>query len=398
MSFRLPEFSELNNTQRLIINLLPKSDKLAVIGGPGTGKTIIAIQAAAMMARSKKKCLILSYSTSLRDQICCIAKTFKLNIENIEINSYHSWFWNKLKKIGISDPRALQNEDYVYDINKVENVLNQKRKEEKLEYDYIFIDEAQDVQDGLIKCFSQFCNKILVTFDDCQKIGNENGNDSALSYDHSNILLDLKIGDKYFDLIDNYRNTTQVEMVARLLFSSYDMNDVTLKKSTSTKHGNKPVLIRNNGKLDYPKIAKYIVDHYDMSKSVAILFDSASAEKNVIYNNLKDAINNEIKTRRANIKFLYKWGKGSTINSNNALDNAIFLLSFRTSKGLEFDEVYVLTTDVEIDNFQKRNAFYVAFTRSKSMTYVIMDTSSQKNKEINELLLANSYLFDIENV
>lgn len=397
MPFKLPSFSELNNTQKLIINLLPKSDKLAIIGGPGTGKTIIAIEAAAMMANSKKKCLILSYSTSLRDQIKCIAKTFNLNIENIEINSYLRWFWRELERLGY-DPETLQENEFVYDLSKIENALAIKSIEEKLMYDYIFIDEAQDVQEGLIKFFSQFCNKILVTFDDCQKIGNENGNDSILSYDHSNILIDLKIGDKFFDLIDNYRNTTQIETVARLLFSSYDLNDVTLKKVTSKKHGNKPKLIYSNEKLSYEKIAKYIVDHYDKSKSVAILFDSTSPNNTALFNDLKEAINNEIKRQNQDIKFLYKYGKNSTINSNNSLDNAIFLMSFRTSKGLEFDEVFVLTTDVKIDNYQKRNAFYVAFTRAKSMTYVVVDNASEYNGEINNLILDNAYLFDVDNI
>lgn len=397
MPFKLPSFSELNNTQKVIINMLPKSDKLAIIGGPGTGKTIIAIEAAAMMANSKKKCLILSYSTSLRDQIKCIAKTFKLNIENIEINSYLRWFWRELERLGY-DPKTLQENEFVYDLSKIENALAIKSTEEKLLYDYIFIDEAQDVQDGLIKFFSQFCKKILVTFDDCQKIGNENGNDSILSYDHSNILIDLKIGDKFFDLIDNYRNTTQIETVARLLFSSYDLNDVTLKKVTSMKHGNKPKLIYSNEKLSYVKIAKYIVDHYDKSKSVAILFDSTSPNNTALFNNLKEAVNNEIKRQNQDIKFLYKYGKNSTINSNNSLDNAIFLMSFRTSKGLEFDEVFVLTTDVKIDNYQKRNAFYVAFTRAKSMTYVVVDNASEYNGEINKLVLDNAYLFDVDNI
>lgn len=397
MPFKLPSKDELNNTQNLIINLLPKSDKLAIIGGPGTGKTIIAIEAAAMMAASNKKCLILSYSTTLRDQIKCIAKTFKLNNENIEVNSYLSWFWKQLKRLGY-DPETLQEKEFVYDLNKVENALAIKPNEEKLMYDYMFIDEAQDVQDGLIKFFSQFCNKIIVTFDDCQKIGNENGNDSILSYDHSNILVDLNIGDKFFDLIDNYRNTTQIEAVARLLFSPYDLNETTLKKITSKKHGNKPKLICSNDEMSYDKIAKYIVDHYDKSRSVAVLFDSTSPNKNSLFNSLKEAIENEIAQRDQDIKLLFKYGKKSNINSKNSLDNGIFIMSFRTSKGLEFDEVFVLTTDVKIDNYQKRNAFYVAFTRAKSMTYVALDNASTYNAEINKLLLDNNYLFDVDNI
>ena len=399
MPFKLPSFSELNNTQKLAINLLPKSDKLAVIGGPGTGKTIIAIEAAAMLSRSKKKCLILSYSTSLRDQISCIAKTFKLSIDNIEVNSYHTWFWHKLISLGCNNPKELQIEDYVYDLNKVGNFLSIQKRENILTYDYIFIDEAQDVQDGLIKYFSMFCNKILVTFDDCQKIGNENGNDSFLTYDHSNILTDLKIGDKFFDLIENYRNTTQIETVARLLFSSYDLNDVTLTKVTSQKFGDKPKLVIGKKETTYADVASYIVDHYDKSKSVAVLFDTSSPNKEKIFNGLKDAISAEIKEKDNSINFYYKYGRKNTIKETNALNNGIFLLSFRTSKGLEYDDVYILSEDVQIDNYKKRNAFYVAFTRAKTMSYVILDNNSTlDNSELNNLLLDNSYLFDIDEI
>ncbi len=400
MAFKLPSFEELNNTQKLIIKLLPNAKKLAVIGGPGTGKTIIAIQAADVMSQSNSKCLILSYSKSLRDQIKCIADTFNLNIDNIEIDSMHAWLWRKLKNLKVADPKILQSHEFTYDICKLKSFLDSIPKSRKLEYDYIFIDEAQDVQDGLIKLLCQFCNHIIVTFDDSQRIGNSEisfySNDT---YNHSNILSDLQIGDKYFDLIDNYRNTIQVESVAKTLFSSYDTNDITLNKITSKKVGKRPKLITSKEYMSYSEIAKYIVNHYDLSKSVAVLFNTNGQKGAMgLFNGLKENIENEIKASGRQINFLFKFGNKTNIDSSNSLDNGIFLMSFKTSKGLEFDEVYVLTTDVEINNYQKRNAFYVAFTRSKTMTYAIIDNLNEVNAEINNLLLSNSFLFDKEEI
>lgn len=117
-----------------------------------------------------------------------------------------------------------------------------------------------------------------------------------------------------------------------------------------------------------------------------------------LFNGLKENIENEIKASGRQINFLFKFGNKTNIDSSNSLDNGIFLMSFKTSKGLEFDEVYVLTTDVEINNYQKRNAFYVAFTRSKTMTYAIIDNLNEVNAEINNLLLSNSFLFDKEEI
>jgi len=406
MPFKLPSFTDLNKTQKLIINLLPKSDKLAVIGGPGTGKTILALEAAAQSSKENKKCLILSYSVLLKCQISCIAKTYNLSDENIEVNSYLSWFWNELKELGCTnpDPSVLQpnGQKFVYDLEKVDNFLSSKDKSKLKKYDYIFIDEAQDVQDGLIKYFAYFCDKIFVTFDDCQKVGNERGNDSFLTYDHSNILTDLKIGDKFFDLIDNYRNTTQIETAAKLLFTSYDLNDVTLTKVTSKTHGAKPRIVECHEHVTYSDVASYVIDHYDKSKSAAVLFDASREDRDSIFNNLKSAIEGEIADRKEKINFFYKYGdkdKICNINDTNALSEGIFLLSFTSSKGLEFDDVFILSLNTSIDDFKKRNAFYVAFTRAKSMSYVIFDNNSITNKnELYNLMSNNRYLFDVDEI
>ncbi len=397
MSFKLPAFSELNNTQKTIIQLLPISDKMAVIGGPGTGKTIVALEAAAMMSDTNKKCLILSYSTMLRDYIINIANDYALNMNNIEVNSYHSWFWNELKKFGLN-PEDYQKKEYVYDIKKLEEGLNQIDFSKYEKYDYIFIDEAQDVQDGLIKCFYNFCNKILVTFDDSQKIGNEKSS-AILDYDHSNILLDLKIGDKFFDLIDNYRNTSQTETAARVIFNSYDTNDITLKKVTARKKGVKPKLLIDESK-NYDAIAKYILEHYDSSKSVGIFYSQEQEDHGqFLFELMKNTLVKYMKEYNIDSsKLLYKFGKkkNNNVNSKNALSNSIFLVSLKTSKGLEFDDVYILTDYLTIDNYQKKNLLYVAFTRSKDITNVVI-TPSEKG-DVVALFEENKHLFDCETI
>lgn len=393
MAFKLPSYSELNNTQKTVINLLGRMEKIAVIGGPGTGKTIIGLQAAALMSKSKGKCLFLSYSVSLCHYITNAANLFNLNIENIEINSYHKWFWHKLIALGYN-PKDLQDKDYLYNLDKLETALNMKSEELKTQYDYIFIDEAQDVQEGLIKFFLQFGKKILVTFDDSQKIGNENS-DALLSYDHSNILNDLKIGDNFFDLIDNYRNTVQIETIAKILFTSYDLNDISLKRVTSKRHGQVPKLIRFKEGNSFDDIAEYIVDNYDKSKSVGVLFSvSDQSHGKDLYDKLKVSLRKY--TKLENINLLYKYGKSLNINSKNALSNGIYLMSLKTSKGLEFDEVYIIGENLSLENYQTKNSLYVAFTRAKNLTNIVLMEHDEKvrNQEFNKLIDSYNFLFD----
>ncbi len=381
MAFKLPTFNDLNNTQKSIIQMLPRTDKIAVIGGPGTGKTIIGIQAAAIMADSGKKCLFLSYSTSLRDFIKNVASTFKLNMNNIEVNSYHSWFWHQIIELGYDNPKEFQDVEYHYDLNKLEKALNMIPKIKKLKYDYIFIDEAQDVQDGLIKFFVQFTNNILVTYDDSQKIGFDEIDDNMPSYDHSNILIDLGIGDKFYDLIENYRNTTQIETVAKSLLSSYDLNDYSLPKVTSSREGPKPRLI-NCGLNNIKKLCEYIIKKYDKSKSVGVFIGN---ENHDVGRRIFDEIKSELTTQAkgTGINVLYKYGnKNTNINSVNALSNGIFLMTIKNSKGLEFDETYILSSNMAIKNYQGKNAFYVAFTRAKTLTNIVIDKAASEKNEI----------------
>ena len=406
MSFELPSFEKLNITQKTIINMLPNSEKLAVIGGPGTGKTIIGIEAASLMAGRKNQCLFLTYSRVLLDFIKSIGKKYNLNMDNIKFSTMHSWLYKRLddllKEIQSDEeasPKDFQKKDYVYDIEKLSSFLASIEKSHRIQkYDYIFIDEAQDIQDGLIKVLFHFGKKILVTFDDCQKIGNEN-NDAVYSYDHSSILMDLGIGDQFFDLIENYRNTTQIESIAKRLLLNYDTNEVSLNKVTAAKEGLKPKLIclrQEDMSQKCDSLAKYICQHYDASKSVGVLFGYELGGEQIleVLNCLRDSIKKYIEKYKINAKVFYKWNKSGNITVSNVLENGIFLMSFKSCKGLEFDEVYIVLNDASIVDYKKKNALYVAFTRAKEMVYLVLDDKGEYSTDLTKLMLDNKDLFD----
>ena len=394
MSFKLPKFTELNSTQKTIINLLPKSNKLAVIGGPGTGKTIIGLQAAALMAESGKKCLFLSYSKTLKYHLSCVARKFNLNMSNITINSYHSWMWNFLtKKCELTEEKIkkdLQIKPYNYDLKKLETLILSLSNNVRVHYDYIFIDEAQDVQDGLIKILKLFSKNIIITYDDSQKVGFDEGN--VDNYDHSNLLIDLGIGDSFYDLIDNYRNTRQTELVAKTLFLPYDVNGVSLLHVTSKNEGEKPkILHANDNQIE--KIVNYIVDRFDFTKSVGVFFDIVNLEESkTFFDSLCVLFKKKCKER--NIKFRYKYGRTTNITDENSLDNAIFLMTIRCSKGLEYDDVYIFTHNTDISDYKGKNALFVAFTRAKHNTIaIVFENGKHSNNPVYNLIKENGFLF-----
>ena len=401
MPFKLPSYNDLNNTQKTIINQLnsEKFDKLAVIGGPGTGKTIIALQAVAMLAQTGKKCAFLMYNKHLKKFVKDAAKVAEIDVKNIEIETYLSWFWNKIKTMGISDPKLLQSQNFVYNIEELERQfqLFDPNKIEEETYDYIFVDEAQDVQDGLIKYFAKFARKILVTFDDLQKIGNEySENDTDEKYEHSNILVDLEMGDRFFDLIENYRNSVQNEMVAKLFQTSYETNDMTLKKVTSNRHSQKARIVHTEktGRDAVQLFADFVLERYDKSRSVGVFINTFDDNCKEYY----DVFDGKFKEfcQQKNCNYIYKKnGKVENVTSTktNMVGNALFLLSSKSCKGLEFDDVYILTSGCTLKNFEDRNLMYVNCTRAKDRINFLVINAEDTN-EINILLEKNQLIFE----
>ncbi len=391
MPFKLPSYSDLNETQKMLIQLLPKTERLAVVGGPGTGKTIIGVQGAIAMMNERKKVLFLSYSRTLKFFLQNIADDNDLDISEITIETFHRWFYYYLQKkfdVSEEDIRGVyEKERFVYNVERLEGLLDTcgLTDEELIDYDCIIIDEAQDIQDGMMKILKRLTRQIFVTFDDSQKVGNEEKNIDALEYDHSNILNDLGIGDRFFDLIDNYRNSRAVESLAKQFLSSYDENEVSLLKSTAKRVGDRPkLLISEDG--DLSRIAKYIVDHHDASKSVGVLFGSDHTGRGErswqIFDELRDAFR---KTMNDGVNFFYKFGQ-TNINARNALSNGIFLMTMKSSKGLEFDEIYVIADDFGIEKMVARNALYVAITRARDKVTIVNLPLSETNKGIHEKL------------
>ncbi len=401
MAFKLPSFKDLNQTQKTLIQLLPKSDKLAVIGGPGTGKTIVGVQGVVQMLGKGKKCLFLSYSRTFKYFLENIIETESILAkykDEVIIQTFHKWFWNFMKtKFDLTNEqlKMYQDQEYVWNIKKLENFFDScgLTENELFEYDYLFIDEAQDIQDGMMKILKRIAKNIFVTYDDSQKVGFEDKDIDALEFDHSNILNDLGIGDRFYDLIDNYRNTKEIESVAKDFLSTYDENEMSLIKTTAKRTGSRPKLIKSS--TDLSEIAKYIVEHYDHSKSLAILFGNDNRDRGrEIFDELFEYLQPALKE-----KLLYKYGwKHSNINSKNALSNSVFLMTMKTSKGLEFDDVYIIADNFDIEKIVGRNSLYVSLTRAKEMASIFMLPPIKTNSKINPILSSKLYMFKEENI
>lgn len=397
MPFKRPKFSELTSTQKNIISCISIGDnsKYAVIGGPGTGKTILALQIILDAIKSTNdNVLFIVYNRPLAKFIASEAK--KSN-NNSTISTFHSWIYNFIRYQLKVDPTYYQTKMFVYDWDKLyTDLINNKNL--KGYYDYIFVDEAQDLHMGAWKIIKYLSKNINVFYDDNQRIGNDDSND----YDYSKVDVKSEIGceENFFDLIDNFRNTKQIECVAKLFGDNYDDNNVTLKKTTAIREGQKPVILHSNSIDD---TVKYILKHFNPGYSYGVLVPqfSISGEFDNQINAYAESFNKQMTQSQKQVFQCYKSSKSIQGNNNyEILDTGISLMSIKASKGLEFDVVYIVETNnpnLNIKTEINRHRLYVAITRARNNLFFVLNEGLPAN-DVEKLLESHKDCFEEQKV
>lgn len=325
--------------QEDIINY-PLDQNLLVLSLPGGGKTTTLINRVNFLIKQKfiqqKKILIITFTNSAVDDI-----KSKIDIENIfTIDSLCSQLcqkYNILDKnlLSINEPN-----DYKYELLK--NIFLIKK-----EWDYIFVDEVQDidhVQYLILKYFTDLSINLYLTGDVNQNIYNFRGtsNKYILEYNKyfpqmNKIILDI-----------NYRSTKHI---------IYLLNEVEEKMNTN----------------------KSIYSSFFNDKKKMIEF------KNVT--NYSQEIIHQINKNKWDIK------KCCIISKNNEMINVIYnelfsLKKFRninyitihSSKGLQYDHLFFVDVNDGVIPFYKSNniqederLYYVALSRSALSINIMYD-------------------------
>ena len=239
-----------------------------------------------------------------------------------------------------------------------------------LPYKYIIIDEFQDTsyqRYNLIKTIIDNNHaKLIVVGDDWQSI-----------YGFTGCNLDIFINfEKYFGytkkiyLNNTYRNSQElIDTASKFILK----NKKQLKKKLiSNKHINKPI------KIIYEKenILEYLIEYIIKQgiKNILILGRNNNDIYKYLNNNL--SINNEIITYKHNKNILIKY---LTVHKSKGLEEETVILINLVDNILGFpnqiknNNIIELLNDYKIDNQEEeRRLFYVALTRTKGNTYLII--------------------------
>ncbi len=339
MPLIIPNYSELTDSQRTILNL-PVDRNHVITGAPGTGKSVLAVYRASDMCKEHMNVLLLVYNKPLMLYISSAVDRLGLKAK---VKTWHSWIYAFYDEHFGHHPPAIPGDGFTF----VWPKIMQDFQTVEAHYDHIIIDEAQDVPIELIEALSIISSGISCFMDENQTIA-----DTHTTYQE--VASALNVFTRY-TLHENFRNPKEIFDFAKLYSNGRDL----ATPIHSINH--KPEMVKCES-FDTDELISNMVSyirnqmHGCRSIGVFVKFNKV----NSTYENLRWHLN------MPGDPDVFKFH--THIHADIDFDqDGVFVLSFGTMKGLEFDGVLIPKFErinsrgnEELD----RNIIYVATTRA----------------------------------
>ncbi len=342
----------------------------------GSGKTTTALHIAKKY--EKLKILLLTYNARLKEETR--EKVNNLNLNNLEVHSYHSFCVKYYNHKSFTDKQIIN------------IILKNSNPLQLFQYDLIILDEVQDMTDIYYKLVNKIIidNKIkpkLCLFGDPKQcIFQFNGaDDRFLKY--ADELFNINIFEwKRLHLKTSFRITKQIANC---------LNNVCFQenKITSTKEGTLPeYYILNTFSFDIIKIVQNFLKDYRLDQ-IFILAPSVKKGKGPIPT-LSNRLNKKgIRT--------YVSDNPNEIKDKDLIKNKLVITTFHQVKGLEREVVIIYNFDSSYYNYYSGNefnpeiipnVFYVAMTRAKEKLVVFNDFHWNSMPFLNKSKLSTFFI------
>jgi len=364
--FKLPNYEQLSKDQDKFGRWDGRGTKL-VIGGPGTGKTTVALLLAKKMSNIHRKCLCLMFNNTLKHM------SSQLTQRNTTVNTWHRWFCNFYQKQYKKYPPELNR--WKYDWDEIEkkyldnnNIISKDNKT------LLIIDEGQDFPIQFYTFIKYHFSNILITADENQVITDNHSRVEEIAK-----CLEVS-DDSIIDLTHNFRNTLQIACLGHHFYSQ-NVSKPTFADEVE-REGEVPQLVKYN---EFDKVIQFIVKRF---------LDYPNRLIGVIVNGHKDreryyhAIQEFVSQYKENTRKIYTFASGKSNNEINYSDGGIAVFCAQSCKGLEFDDVFIGDLNTYFFHLEKRKEFrskmYVLITRAIEMLFILYNTNNPNSNILNE--------------
>lgn len=340
---RLPTYEEFARVEEQLDVLEHPFDQcLFVVGPPGSGKTVLAIQRAQMVKEAMGSVAVVTYNRMLR-------RLLKLMGKGIASSTYHSFVFKEYKRRIRSNPPHERGDPYKYiwtdmfkALDKTGGAPNRK---------HLVVDEGQDLPAEFYRYISQYIAETMTVFAD---------EDQALSGKRTPLEQIKKIAglDDPIILKKNHRNSPEVARLAEHFHSGR----LPAAKCERTPTGDLPRLIQSpNMKITAERVRNV---YWNMSKSIGII-----VHKNTTGRNISEQLRKLLPGKRIDI---YE-NKEKNEDKINVLKDGVTILNKESVKGQEFDAVFILELEhfIPCETDVKRRVMYMMCTRARDTLYLV---------------------------
>ena len=358
--FELPRIQDLSKEQERV-RALPSAGQHLVIGGPGTGKTVLALLRARRHQRDRARYVFLVFN-HLLDRA-----SGQLFGGRLEGRTWDAWFREVLKEVtGRPAPLEDANDNGYRAIEwrGVEQIVQDLPKGDDGERPFLVIDEGQDMPqqfyDSLVGLgFDRF----FVVADQNQQITERNSSRRQIE---DGLAIDT---DAVIELKRNYRNRHHVARLAREFFTGDPASPPPALPPVD--RGPTPLLYRYDER-ELNKVARAVVRFADRNPRQLI---GIIAPKNTVRQRYVQELRSvDVELDNARPKIITFWGMERPQVRFD--EGGILVINAQACKGLEFDTVVLADID---EHFFRRNdpdvtrrLFYVMIARARDRVFMFM--------------------------
>ncbi|MCY4542663.1 MAG: ATP-binding domain-containing protein [Rhodobacteraceae bacterium] len=383
--FELPGIQDLSKEQEAA-RALPKEGQHLIIGGPGTGKSVLALIRSKRLQREGDDYLFLVYNHLLNNA------SKQLFGGGFVSKTWTSWFWKAFREhTGRAVPRLPPNSNGYMEIDwagALETIYALPGGATQEGLPFLVIDEGQDMPREFYEALVNLgFDRFFVVADQNQQITERNSS-------REDIRTHLAIeSNEVIELKRNYRNNLSVAKLAHAFYTGDPASPPPELPSTSS--GTVPVLYAyDQDKLMNVAQGILLLADRDPRQLIGVLTPNNRVRK--AYLNALSSTTAKLDIPRASINTF-----SSTQRPKVAFDEGgILVINAQSCKGLEFDTVILADIDKHFfnpsDPDKTKRLFYVMVARARERVFMFKKQSGRS--EIEKILPTDSSILRREQV